>query len=132
MIKLDATSVVVNVNGVPTDIHTYKAFEDAANRFRDIITECTKEYETPYTEEDMENCVDNGVWDDDNGFEVYLMTSECEGEEDEDEEEETHKCTECGHEFDPKDLLNWGDRKVCFDCYDALDDEKADMEELNW
>ena len=58
------------------------------------------------------------------------MTSECEGEEDEDEEEE-HTCTECGHSFDKRDLMNWGGRKVCDDCYDALEDEKEDLEESN-
>lgn len=128
MMKLDATSVVETDNGILTQVSTYSTFEEAANLFRSILVACTKDHDEPLTEEDIEDCVDNGVWDDESGYTVYLATSECEGEEDEDEET---TCSECGHEFAPRDLMNWGDRKVCDDCYDALDAEKADLEELN-
>ena len=50
-------------------------------------------------------------------------------EEDEEEDEDNWECTECNNTVE--ELHDWAGRNVCRDCHDALEDEKAKLEEIN-
>lgn len=76
---------VINIlellNGIPSQIQSFPIYEEqldgeVVEQAEKLFEEMIRYHENDITDEDIEACIEEGVFDDNNGHELYIIWSE--------------------------------------------------------
>ena len=75
--RIAATSVIEVDTGIVQNVHTFNTFDDAAERFKEMVKKCIEADGDVIDDDDLNDMVDNGVFTLDH-FDLYLVNSDAE------------------------------------------------------
>lgn len=75
MSRISAVSVIEIINGTPESINTFPDTPDGNKLAEKHFETCIKENNDTISDEDIDVCIEDGIFTDVYGYEIYIMHS---------------------------------------------------------